>query len=122
MMENNKYFDFDAAMEERKNGDKPFIVKAFGEEHEIPNDVPFDLILTIQRAYKDGQNVMSDEQTIDMCHVIFGEETFNKWLKKGIGIKGIMLLTENVMSMYMADANKTSKRVAANKESKLSNP
>lgn len=117
-----KYFDFDAAMEEKKSKEKPFIVKAFGEEHEIPNDLPFDLVLTIQRAYKGGKKELSEDDVVSLCHTIFGEDTFEKWVKKGIGINGIMMLTENVVKMYMADAGNVSQRTAENKQSNMSNP
>lgn len=118
----DKYFDFDAFMEERRGVEKPFIIKAFGEEHEIPNDVPFDVILEIQRAYKDGQNNMTEDQTIQMCHAIFGEKTFKKWLKKGIGFNGIMLLVDRVMTMYMGNASDQAKRMAKEKHENHPNP
>lgn len=114
-MAENKYFDFDAYMDERKGQDKPFVIKAFGEEHEIPNDVPFDVILNISRAYKDGQNTMTDDQMVDMANTMFGEVTFQKWLKKGIGLKGIIVLTDKVMSMYMANATDTAGKMADGK-------
>ena len=42
------YFDFDAYMDERQAEEKPFIIKAFKEEHQIPSDIPFDLVLSMQ--------------------------------------------------------------------------
>lgn len=114
-----KYFDFDAYMEERQA--KPFVIKAFGEEYEIPNDVPFDVVLTISRAHKDGKQQMSDDEVLKLATTIFGEATFQAWLSKGIGLKGIMILTEKVMEMYMANASDTSEKMANDKIQK-SNP
>jgi hypothetical protein len=119
-MNNNKYFDFDEYMAER-SGD-PFIIKAFGEENEIPNDVPFDVVLKISRAMKDGQQTMSEEATLDMANTIFGKDTFTKWLEKGIGISGIMILTEKVMEMYMTNASSLSKKMADQKRTEHPNP
>jgi hypothetical protein len=115
MMADQKFFDFDAYMDERKGVDKPFVIKAFGEEHEIPNDVPFDVILEITRAQKEGQGQMTDDQMLEMANVMFGEDTFKKWLKKGIGLKGIMILTEKVMAMYMANASDMSQQMGDQK-------
>lgn len=115
MMADQKYYDFDAYMEERKGQEKPFVIKAFGEEHEIPNDVPFDLILTVTRAHKDGKEEMSEDQVLEMAVVMFGEENFKKWLKKGIGLKQVMHLTNKVMEMYMANAADTADKSATAK-------
>lgn len=117
-----KYFDFDAFMDERKGTDKPFIVKAFGEKHEIPNDVPFDVILEIQRSFKDGKTEMDEEQLVSMCQTIFGEDTFKKWLSKGIGLKGIIVLTEKVMESYMESSANTSRTMADKKKDDMPNP
>jgi hypothetical protein len=110
MMVNDKFLDFDKYMEERGGG--KFEIKAFGETHQIPNDVPFDVILKISRAYKDKQKEMSEEQVVELANTIFGEETFNQWLKKGIGLNGIMFLTEKVMEMYMSNATEMSNKTA----------
>lgn len=118
----NKYFDFDAFMEERKGTEKAFIVKAFGEEHELPNDVPFDVILNIQRAHKDGKKEMTDEETLSMCRMIFGQTAFDKWVKNGIGVKGIMVLTEKVMDMYMDKSVDMSREIVKEKKEKHPNP
>jgi hypothetical protein len=112
-MSNDKYFDFDQYMEERNGG--TFTIKAFGKEYQIPNDVPFDVILTISRAFKSGKQNMSEEETVKMTNTIFGEETFAEWLKKGIGLKGIMILTEQVMKMYMDNASDVSNDIAGEK-------
>lgn len=117
-----KFFDFDAAMEEKKSKEKPFVVKAFGEKHEIPNDVPFDVILSIQRAYKDGKQTMSEDDVVGLCKVIFGESAFEKWLQKGITLSGIMLLMENVMAMYMGKADNTARKTAEKKQEGIDNP
>jgi hypothetical protein len=114
MME-NKYFDFDQYMEERRGHEKPFVIKAFGEEHVIPNDIPFDVVLEITRAQKDGKTTMTDDQLVTMSQTLFGEETFKKWLKKGIGLAGIMVLTEKVMEMYMKNASDLSHTMAKRK-------
>lgn len=121
-MMSNKYFDFDAYMEERKGVDKPFIIKAFGEEYEIPNDVPFDVVLQISRSHKEGQGQMDDDQMVEMANVMFGEETFKKWLKKGIGLSGIFVLTEKVMEMYMANASQMSHEMGDQKRSNHPKP
>jgi hypothetical protein len=114
------YFDFDAFMEERKQ--KPFIIRAFGEEHQIPNDVPFDVVLTISRRMKEGQQEMSEEDMIDMANLMFGEETFTKWRQKGIGISGIFVLVEKTMEMYMANASGMSQKMADDKRENHPNP
>jgi hypothetical protein len=111
----NKFFDFDQYMEERSGG--KFEIKAFGELHAIPNDVPFDVVLKISRAFKSGQQQMDEEQVVELANTIFGEETFQKWLKKGIGLGGIMVLTEQVMSMYMNNASNMSNQMAEKKGS-----
>jgi hypothetical protein len=114
----NKFFDFDQYMEERKGQEKPFVIKAFGEEHLIPNDIPFDIVLEITRAHKENQTEMTENQLLKMSHTLFGEETFNKWLKKGIGLKGIMVLTEKVMEIYMKNASNQSQEIAKREEKK----
>lgn len=113
----NKYFDFDAAMEERK-GD-PIVVKAFGEKYELPSQLPFDIVLKISRKHKGGEEEMTEDDMIEMAITLFGESAFNAWLKKGITLDGVMLMVEHVMRMYMDKAQETTVEMAANK---ISNP
>jgi hypothetical protein len=120
----NKYFDFDAYMEERKGTEKPFIIKAFGEKHEIPNDIPFDIVLSISRDAKEngGVSQMSDQQMTEMANLLFGEETFQKWLKAGIGLKGVFVMVEKVLEMYMTNASDLSQNMAARKKEEQGTP
>lgn len=100
-MSNDKFFDFDEFMEERGGG--TFTIKAFGEVHELPNEVPFDIILRVTRAHKNKKKQMSDDDTIEMAKTLLTEKTFDRLVKKGITLKQIMLLMEKVMEMYTKD-------------------
>ena len=113
-----KYFDFDAAMEERSG--KPVIVKAFGEEYKLPGQLPFDIVLKISRKYKEGQDEMDESDIIEMAHTLFGAEVFEAWLAKGISIDGVGVMVEGVMKMYMQQASSTAGRMADAKNN--SNP
>ena len=106
------YFDFDAYMDERKSQEKPFVVKAFNKKYEIPSDIPFDVVLDMQRKEKDGKGVMQNDQVEELANMIFGKETFQEWLKSGIGMTGVMVLMERVIGMYMSKANNTMKTMA----------
>lgn len=121
-MAKDRFFDFDGYMDERKTTEKPFVVRAFGEDHEIPATLPFDVVLEITRAKKDGEEEVSTDQLLQMCNTIFGEETFKKWLKQGITIQGITVLTEKVIQSYMESAAGTSERMAENKRESMPNP
>lgn len=114
----NKYFDFDAAMAERK-GD-PMIVKAFGEKYELAGELPFDIVLKVSRMKKDGQKEFSDEDMIELAAQLFGEDVFQAWLAKGISLSGVMVMVEEVMKMYMAKATSTADTMA--EEKKIANP
>lgn len=109
----SNYFDFDEFMAER--GSAPFVIKAFGEEHSIPNDVPFDVVLKLARANKDGKQSMDEEAMLGLANSIFGAETFDRWVKRGIGMSGILILTEKVMEMYMQNASSLSQKMADEK-------
>jgi hypothetical protein len=109
----SNYFDFDEFMAER--GAAPMVIKAFGEKHEIPNDVPFDVVLKLARANKDGKKAMDEEAMMGLANSIFGAETFDKWVAKGIGISGILILTEKVLEMYMKNASSLSQKMADDK-------
>lgn len=121
-MSKDKFFDFDAFMEEKKSTEKPFIVRAFGEDHEIPAALPYDVVLEITRAKKDGQEEVNTDQLQRMCYTIFGEDTFNKWIAKGISLDGVLVLTEKVVESYMAEAAGTSQTMAKQKRESLPKP
>ena len=108
-----KYFDFDAAMEERK-GD-PIKVKAFGENYDLPNQLPFDIVLKISRKKKAGEKEMDEDDMIEMAHTLFGRSTFEAWLAKGISLQGVGVMVEGVMKLYMDRASNTSKEIAKKK-------
>lgn len=112
---NTKFFDFDAFMEEKRGTEKQFEVKAFGEIYQLPYDVPFEVVLTIKAEHENGNKEMDEDATVKICQAIFGEAAFNSWVSKGIGIKGIMVLTENVMKMYMSNAADMSEAMAERK-------
>lgn len=97
----SKYFDFDAWREERQS--KPFIIKAFGKEYPIPNDVPFDVVLGLARAMKDGvEEIEQMNHVLEMAESLFGKETLNEWRANRIGMNEIKFLTEQTMMMYSA--------------------
>lgn len=106
------YFDFDAYMAERTSGADDFKVKAFGKEYSIPSDIPFDLVLNMQRKQKDGKGEMDEENVQELAGMIFGKEVFDEWIENKIGLTGVMVMMERVISMYMAKANKTMTNMA----------
>ena len=50
---------------------------------------------------------MEESEVENLANMIFGKETFEKWMSKGIGLRGVMVLMEKVIQMYMQKANKT---------------
>lgn len=119
-MANNKFFDFDQFMEERNGGS--FEVKAFGKMYQLPNEIPFDVVLGISRAHKNGVGEISEEDTVKFAETLFGKEVFAEWLQKGIGLSGVMVLMENVMKMYMENASNMSQGMAAQKSANNPTP
>lgn len=121
-MSNDRFFDFDAFMEEKRSTEKAFVVRAFGEDHEIPATLPYDIVLEITRSHKNGIDQVDSDQLQKMCVAIFGEETFEKWIKSGISIDGVLVLTEKVIESYMANAAGTSQDMANAKRETMPKP
>lgn len=121
-MAEQKYFDFDKYMEEKNGQGQAFIVKAFGKEYELPREIPYDIILEMQRMHKEQKSEPSPDDTNKLCHIIFGEETFNEWVTKGISLTGISAMIEHVMGVYMDDAGKAAVQSAETKRKTIKKP
>lgn len=91
-----RYIDFDAARAERKR--EPVVVRAFGEDWQLPASLPAAPVLDI--IAKDSGDDLTPSEGIALLRQIIPSETFAAWLERGLDLDDLMDLISLVMRAY----------------------
>lgn len=88
-----RFYDFDAARAETLA--EPLVVRAFGEDIELPPECPARLMLTL-----DDIDAITSQQFLDALQDVFGEDRVRRWLSSGESLEAIGQLFGSVMLLY----------------------
>ena len=96
----NNVLDFDAAMAEM--GAKTITVMLFGEEWQIPGELPALIPLKVMRLQREqgGDADLSREDTIEMATALFGEANLDEWLRRGITMDQLAKFTTLILMKH----------------------
>lgn len=109
-MSDERFKDFDAYWAEQ--GREPLRVKVFGEEHELPSELPATLSLRLVRMQMEvaaGARKNTDEVDVSEVEAIaeelFTKPVLEKWFAKGMGIDQLTNVLEWALSQYGASGD-----------------
>lgn len=96
----DKYIDFDEYRKEKKQ--EPLIIKAFGEEYELPPSPKLHIMeKLIELRNKKGNNAaIPEEELISMIDALMGEENRRELSQKGIEIEDLEWLLMQIWKRY----------------------
>lgn len=100
-MSDERFYDADALLQEVAQA--PVVIRLFGEDHELPGDLPALIMFRMARAIeaqKSGEAVeMSGTDVYDILCAIVGKERLDGWLSR-IGVRQSGVLIELIFNAY----------------------
>lgn len=104
----NKHLDFDQFIDEQKEQGPTITI--YGETVQLTPSLPANIMVTTVRMMKSKKAETQIEDLMGIAHSIFGEERFEKWLKKGLSMEQLEALISRTIEMYTGTPTKRGKR------------
>lgn len=80
-----KYRDFDEFFGEIDQ--KPALrIRLFGKDYTLPSELPATTMLEAYRAYKNGEQTISDGKQMEIAVSMLGEENVTEWCERGLSM------------------------------------
>ena len=105
------YKDFDAVFSLKE---KTMTVKVFGNNYEIPAEIPAPVALKLSRmAKEDGEQQLDIDKLQEFLSLIYGEEVVEDWFKNNITTSQLSEILTWTMGQFREDAEGQSKNMKA---------
>lgn len=101
-MAKRKFIDFDRFWQETQpKEDELPRVRVFGEEVTLPASIPAIVVIRYLRQSVDEDETIGGDTLVQVADALFGRETLDRWLSKGLTITQLGDLVSRTLNLYM---------------------
>lgn len=101
-MAKGKLLDFDQFWAETQPEDAELPrVRVFGEEVTLPASIPAIIVIRYLRQGVDEDEPIGGDTLVQVADALFGRETLDRWLNRGLTITQLGDLVSRTLNLYM---------------------
>lgn len=99
-----RYRDYDAAFAEANREAPPIVIRLFGQDWELPGDLPASVVVRLTRMMADGrsEDELSVAEQMTLAMDVIPAEVLDAWLAKGLDTDQLAVILLDVVSEYGA--------------------
>ena len=101
------YNDFDKFFKEMAK--KPITIRLFGQNWDLPSDLPASTMLIALSAAKEGQSELTKARQMELAIDMLGKKNVEEWCKRGMTMPQLEEVMLWVRAQHEDDSNKSSK-------------